>query len=90
MEDGALQPNPGRGEPEGERPVPVGVDVVEWGAAVASTIGEGTGRCCPGQVEVDPPQACCDDEAEDGDGDRDRLPVGLVDTDGDRGDGLAE
>jgi hypothetical protein len=57
---------------------------------VASTIGEGTGRSCPGQVEVDPPEACCDDEAEDGHGDRDRLPVGLVDADGDSSDRLAE
>ena len=47
FQDRAFQTNPGRGQPQGERPVPIGVDIVQQGAAVAGTLDQGTGRCCP-------------------------------------------
>jgi hypothetical protein len=51
FQDRAFQTDPGCGQPQGERPVPIGIDIVQQGAAVAATLDQGTGRCCPSQVE---------------------------------------
>jgi hypothetical protein len=90
FQDRTFQTDPGCGQPEGERPVPIGIDIVQRGAAVAGALDQGTGRCCPSKVEIGPPQADGGNKSENRHGDRGPLPMRLVDADRDRSDRFAE
>ena len=69
--------------------MPIGVDIVQQGAAVAGTLDQGMGRCCPSQVEIGPPQADRGNKSENRHGDSGALPMRLLDADDDRSDRFA-